>query len=123
MTTTDPDREHRITNAVLVDAYTAEEVALGWYYYLDEQLQFPFAAIWLDNRRTSTTAGQPVQVLRLASEEDCEQDMIVEFAYEDDEFSTGLSEIVAPEADPETQQAIADWHYWCDQGSRLAEYD
>jgi calcium binding protein len=40
----DPIREDRIHNEAIVDAYGAEERAMGWYYYLENQLQFPFQA-------------------------------------------------------------------------------
>jgi hypothetical protein len=41
---TDRIREKRISTEILVDAYDASERAMGWYYYLDQQLQFPFLA-------------------------------------------------------------------------------
>jgi hypothetical protein len=31
----DPEREHRIAEEIIVDAYGPEEQALGWYYYLE----------------------------------------------------------------------------------------
>ena len=37
-------REERIHNEVIVDAYGPEEQALGWYYYLENKIQFPFWA-------------------------------------------------------------------------------
>lgn len=37
-------REERIHNEVIVDAYGPEEQALGWYYYLENKIQFPFSA-------------------------------------------------------------------------------
>lgn len=37
-------REDRIHNEAIVDAYGPEEQALGWYYYLEGKLQFPFPA-------------------------------------------------------------------------------
>ena len=40
----DPIREDRINNEAIVDAYGPEERALGWYYYLKNQLRFPFEA-------------------------------------------------------------------------------
>ncbi len=40
----DPVREERIENQIIVDAYGPEEQALGWYYYLEDQLPFPFQA-------------------------------------------------------------------------------
>jgi len=40
----DPVREDRIHNEAIVDAYGPEERTLGWYYYLENQLRFPFEA-------------------------------------------------------------------------------
>jgi hypothetical protein len=40
----DPVREERIHNEVVVDAYGPEEQAMGWYYYLDDKIRFPFRA-------------------------------------------------------------------------------
>ena len=41
----DKDREERIVMEIIVDAYGPEEQAMGWYYYLEEKLQFPFTAL------------------------------------------------------------------------------
>jgi hypothetical protein len=40
----DPIREDRIQNEAIVDAYGPEEQALGWYYYLENKIRFPFQA-------------------------------------------------------------------------------
>ncbi len=40
----DPIRESRIENEAIVDAYGPEEQALGWYYYLENKIRFPFQA-------------------------------------------------------------------------------
>ena len=40
----DDEREERIQMEIIVDAYGPEEQALGWYYYLEGTLQFPFTA-------------------------------------------------------------------------------
>jgi Calcium binding len=37
-------REEQIRNKVVVDAYGPEEQAMGWYYYLENKLRFPFPA-------------------------------------------------------------------------------
>ena len=39
-----PDREHRIVEEVIVDAYDSVERAMSWYYYLEGKLRMPFAA-------------------------------------------------------------------------------
>ncbi len=36
------DREERISMEAVVDAYNPEEQAMGWYYYLDDKITFPF---------------------------------------------------------------------------------
>ena len=40
----DEYREDRITMRAVVDAYGSEERALGWYYYLENELRIPFRA-------------------------------------------------------------------------------
>ena len=41
---TDEAREHRITMEAVVDAYDEDERAIGWYYHLEEKINFPFLA-------------------------------------------------------------------------------
>jgi hypothetical protein len=40
----DPEREDRIHNQAIVDAYGPEEQAMSWYYYLENKIHFPFRA-------------------------------------------------------------------------------
>ena len=117
----DPEREERIAMEIVVDAYTPQEVALGWYGYLENTLEFPFPAIWLNNRRTEPPQGETVEVVGMADEEDCGQEIFVEIAYDGDMLSAPLSYIEAPEADVDTQQAIYDWHYWVNQGYEFGD--
>jgi hypothetical protein len=42
--------------------------------------------------------------------------MFVEIDWDGDTLAVPLIQLNAPEADEETQQAIADWHYWVNQG-------
>lgn len=37
-------REDRIHNEAIVDANGPEEQVMGWYYYLDDRIRFPFHA-------------------------------------------------------------------------------
>jgi hypothetical protein len=53
-------REKRIQDEILVDAYTAEEQALGWYVYLEGRLHFPFLARCI--------APRPISPLRKGQE-------------------------------------------------------
>lgn len=114
----DPIRENRIDYEIVVDAYDEAERAMGWYYYLQDKITFPFLAKWKKKaKKTGAIAEKEVEVLDMASEEDCESNMYVEVAYmgeDDDTFTAKLSDIEAINPDPDTKEALADWQYWID---------
>ena len=114
---TDQDREARIENDITVDAYDASERAMGWYYYLEEKLQFPFTARCIKARPISPLkAGDEVEVTGMAPEEECEHEMFVMIRWEKPGLAVPLSQLKAVGADGATVQAIEDWHYWAKQG-------
>ncbi|HEU4455266.1 MAG TPA: calcium-binding protein, partial [Longimicrobium sp.] len=119
----DPEREHRITMEIIVDCYYPEEQALGWYYYLESNLGFPFNARCIRERRSSPLdVGGEVTVVGMPPEEKCEREMFVDVEWQEDSLSVPLAqlEFVSSEADPaKTVQAIEDWHYWLRQGHRF----
>jgi hypothetical protein len=113
----DAEREERIIMEIVVDAYGPEEQAMGWYYYLQDIMQFPFTATCISKRRISPLKeGATVEVVVMAPEDECEQEMFVEIDWEGDTLAVPLIQLEATEADAETQQAIADWHHWVNQG-------
>ena len=71
-------RERRIEMEVVVDAYNESERAMGWYYYLEERLKFPFKARCTSKRAVSPLRiGEEINVLGMAPEEECESEMFV----------------------------------------------
>jgi hypothetical protein len=46
---------------ILVDCYNESEQALGWYYYLEEHLRFPFSGPRPD-RRLAAGSNSPVHL-------------------------------------------------------------
>ncbi|MEO0935392.1 MAG: calcium-binding protein [Cyanobacteria bacterium J06641_2] len=116
-TAPDKNREERIDMEVVVDAYNEDERAMGWYYYLEDKLQFPFKAKWVNRQRPQ---GKEIEVVDMSPEDECMRSMFVEVRYRegevDDIFSARLEDIHPIEADQETAEAIADWHYWIDMG-------
>ena len=104
---------------IVVDADNEVEM-MGWYYYLDNQLQCPFKARWI-----GLSEGETVEVLGMSSIDDCTKALLVEVLYREetlkDVFSARLYDIEPIDADEETQQAIADWHYWVDRGYEFIE--
>jgi hypothetical protein len=116
----DDEREERISMEIIVDAYGPEEQALGWYYYLDENLHFPFSARCVARRTISPLEpGDKVEVVGMPPEEDCEHEMFVLIRRKSHPLAVPLMQLEGIEVDEETQQAIEDWHYWVNQGHKL----
>ena len=114
----DPEREHRIAMEAIVDANGPEEQAVGWYYYLEDKIHFPFRAKCIIERATSPLrTGDEVEVTGMASEADCEREMFVEVQWDNRKLVIPLVQ-VQPLADSEvnTNEAVADWHYWVIRG-------
>jgi hypothetical protein len=114
----DPEREERIRMEVVVDAYGPEERAMGWYYYLQDQLQLPFAAICIEKRPTSPLRVKAkVEVIGMAGEEQCEHEILVTIRWEKDDLAVPLSQLEPiSDMDEDTKQAVDDWHYWVKMG-------
>jgi hypothetical protein len=113
----DPIREDRIHNQAIVDAYGPEERALGWYYYLENQLRFPFEARCIAARVVSPLSkGETVQVARMAPEDACSADMLVLIRWQGRTMAVPLSQLATVNVDRSTADAIGDWHYWVAQG-------
>jgi hypothetical protein len=113
----DPIREDRIRNEAIVDAYGPEEQAMGWYYYLENKIRFPFQGRCIATKMVSPLKkGETVEVLRLAPEDACETDMLVLIRWQGRKMAVPLSQLVAIHPDESTDEAIGDWHYWKAQG-------
>ncbi|MFM7448100.1 MAG: calcium-binding protein [Leptolyngbyaceae cyanobacterium] len=101
------EREERITMEVVVDAYGPEEQAMGWYYYLQDTMQFPFTNTCISKRRISPLKeGATAEVVGMAPENECDREMFVEIDWEGDTLVVPLIQLEATGADAETQQAI-----------------
>jgi len=113
----DEEREERIIMEIVVDAYGPEEQAMGWYYYLDDTLSFPFTARCKMRRPVSPLrVGDEVKVIAMAPETECEHEMFVMLRWNEDDLAVPLSQLEVIHGDEQTQQAVADWHYWVEQG-------
>jgi hypothetical protein len=113
----DEVREYRISMEAIVDANGAEEQALGWYYYLDDKIQFPFQAKCIEARKASPLKnGEIVNVTQMLSEDECMQEMFVEIKWNGQTFGVPLTQVEALNVDADTQGAIEDWHYWVSRG-------
>ena len=52
---------------------------MGWYYYLDDRMRFPFVARCIEARGISPLrTGETVTVTGMAAEDECEHEMFVQ---------------------------------------------
>ena len=114
----DKARADRIEMEIVVDANGPEERAMGWYYYLEDKLSFPFTAHSTAQRAVSPLRkGDEIEVLEMAPEDECQHEMFVMIRWD---RKAGLAVPLAQlkpggEADDATRQAVADWLYWVQQ--------
>ncbi len=103
----------------VVDAYDAGERAMGWYYYLEEQLQFPFTASCIAKRAISPLlVKDEVEVIGMPGEDECSHEMFVSIRWDrKDGLAVPLSQLKpSSDTDEQTRQAIEDWQYWVTMG-------
>jgi hypothetical protein len=60
--------------------------------------------------------GETVAVLRRATEDASEHDMLVQIRWQDRKMAIPLSQLAAINPDESTDEAIGGWHYWVAQG-------
>jgi hypothetical protein len=113
----DPVREDRLPNEARVDASGPEEQALGWYYYLENKIRFPLQAKCIRAQAVSPLLkGETVEVRRLAPEDACSTDMLVQIPWHGRTMAVPLSQLGGVEVDASTAEALADWRYGVAQG-------
>jgi hypothetical protein len=113
----DPVREGRIHNEIIVDANGEEEQVMGWYYYLDDKIRFPFRAKCIAAKVISPLRkGEIVEVQKMAPEDACCGEMLVLIRWQGRTMGVPLAQLTGVGVEESTAEAIGDWHYWVAQG-------
>jgi hypothetical protein len=112
------ERDTRIESEVIVDCYNEYEVWSGWLCYLDDHLKFPFQAECVRPRKSSPlTRGERVTIIGMCDDARDElQEMKVRVKWQGRTLSIPLAQLEPFDVDAETEEAVADWHYWVKQG-------
>jgi hypothetical protein len=93
---------------------------MGWYYYLENKIRFPFQAKCIASRPVSPLRkGEIVEVRQMAPEHTCTKDMLVRIGLPRRNAAVPLSQLAPITPDASTNEAISDWHYWILQGYLL----
>lgn len=93
-------------------------VPWGWYYYLEDRLRFPFAAICVAKRVVSPLrVGDKVKVIGMAQETECGNEMSVTIPWEEDSLAVPFAQLnPVLKTAKATKQAVEDWHCWIRMG-------
>jgi hypothetical protein len=90
---------------------------MGWYYYLEERLKFPFKARCTSKREISPLrVGEHLDVIEMAPEAESESEMFVRVRSCGRKLAVPLAQLKPLGMDATTKQAVADWHYWVAHG-------
>jgi hypothetical protein len=119
----DEAREERIAMEIVVDCYNEHEAWSGWWCYLDGKLACPFVAECIRERRTSPLKmGERVIVIGMLDDEDAADllgEMQVEIEWQGRTLGVPVAQLRGVGVNEETAEAVADWHYWEEQGRQF----
>lgn len=118
MTRVDQDegRDERIEKEIIVDAYTRGEQALGWNIYPEESMDFSFEAQCVEEREVSPLdEDEIVRVVGMPSVAPSLKQQFVSVEWRGRELGVPLEQLEPIDASDNTEQAIADWHYWLER--------
>ena len=108
---------------IVVDCYNEHEAWSGWWCYLDGKLACPFVAECIRERRTSPLKmGERVIVIGMLDDEDAADllgEMQVEIEWQGRTLGVPVAQLRGVGVNEETAEAVADWHYWVEQGRQF----
>ncbi|MDR0913053.1 MAG: calcium-binding protein [Methanobrevibacter sp.] len=120
----DLNREKRIDDGPICDAYGDEEISWAWEAYMDDRLIFPFKAKIINNSSTDIPIGEIVTVIDSLDEFDIAgtvsylkdnsysiNTLIVNWN-DKKEFFVSFEDLKEINANDEAIEAIKDWNYW-----------
>jgi hypothetical protein len=107
------EREERIENEIIVDAYNSYEKVTGWYCYLNDNIEFPFEAICIKEiNKSPLKTNEKVTVLKTSEDENNLSGIYVIIKCNERSFEVPLEQLQPVNAKEQVKEAIEDWHYW-----------
>ena len=111
------ERENRIENEIIIDAYNEYDKLIGWYCYLNDKIDFPFEAICVKVvEKPPLKKGEKVNVLKTSEDENNLSGIYVIVNWNGRSFEVPLDQLKPLNVEEQIKEAIEDWHYWVDRG-------
>ncbi len=101
---------------IVVDAKDEDEVIMGWFHYMADELEFPFEAEMESKNRRGQTSVIQVDVLDLSdrNQNPTSEEVILEVSAKDSDrvIDIGVSKLRNVKGSETTKNAVAIWQYW-----------
>lgn len=102
---------------IVADCHDNDERAMAWFYYIAEEISYPFRAKCISEMPSSPLLqDELVEVKDIASAETCEQTIFVQISWKNRSLSVPLEQLQGIDVSEVTQTVIEEWRYWADQG-------
>ena len=108
-------QKERIDYEVIVDCYDEYEMSMGWFYYLYDNLTFPFKAIFLYDSEIGDFKKGDIILVNSDKDNISIYDFVatVEVSKDEDIYEIPLMMLQGVDCSEATNQVIEDWRYWC----------
>lgn len=106
-----------IYNNVIVDCHDQYEQKMSWYYYLRDELEFPFiayAVVESIEEKSNALVSVRIDVQSLADESSIDNylGIMIRAVYKGYIMKFPLSEIIDIRASKKVKDAVSLWKYW-----------
>ena len=114
---TKEEMRHKIDNEIIVDCYDDYEVNMGWYYFFEDTLEFPFEAETVVKYRNGKKQLTKIDVLGVATEEGDFAELS-EISFEvspkdsDLVMEIGVSKLKKIKGSKENKEVFELWDFW-----------
>lgn len=111
---TPEEMQNKIDYEIIVDCYDEYEISMGWYYYMEESLKFPFKAMVKLKMAHGKMKLTEIIVTGLASDEEgfMGNDFDLEMLAAEHLSNVSYSQLSKIKETDETLEALAVWDYW-----------
>ncbi|MFK7949470.1 MAG: calcium-binding protein [Saprospiraceae bacterium] len=109
---TPKERKDKIYSEIVVDAYDEQEINLSWYYYFEENLEFPISAVAKLKKRNGQYENVEVMLVEVASEADKDLRFGFVLTMKGYVFPINPKDIVSVDTTEEQQEMLNDWLFW-----------
>jgi|TARA_B100000315_G_C14434057_1_gene521542 hypothetical protein len=102
---------------IVADCHDVDERAMAWFYYVAEEISYPFRARCIVEIPSSPLLrDEEVEVQDIASAGACEHTIFVQISWHQRVLAVPLEQLQGIDVNEATQTVIEDWCYWANHG-------